>query len=260
MKTTKTGKSQPFPEMRSSLNQIIFPAWSEIKLDGEYTVMKKPLNGKSQLINKKGLLREDCEATRLIDEALGKRDAVMIGELYHGEGKAGALYDLLKNQKDDGLRFHPFDIMSIEGTDVSKQPFAVRLQILSEYITPLGVRVESKDEVITAFNEAVELGFEGTVIKNFNEPLIFGPCGWVKMKKKDRNDYPVSKIDRVRERIEVLVPYSSGSETTTKTCGVKVASPIKSTLKEGDVVTIEHQGVLSGGGLRHPVFIEKRES
>ena len=36
--------------------------------------------------------------------------------------------------------------------------------------------------------------------------------------------------------------------------GVKVCNKDKALLKVGDDVKIEHQGVLSNGGLRHPVF------
>ncbi|MDD5496765.1 MAG: hypothetical protein PHP46_06705, partial [Candidatus Omnitrophica bacterium] len=58
-----------------------------------------------------------------------------------------------------------------------------------------------------------------------------------------------------QERIEVLVHNGANS----KPVGVKVMNKVKATLKVGDIVEIEHQGILSQGGLRHPVFVRLRE-
>ena len=76
-----------------------------------------------------------------------------------------------------------------------------------------------------------------------------GPCPWVKMKKREMVQCEVWKIDPVLERIEVRVVGGS------KDIGVKVPNKIKFKLNVGDLVEIEHMGVLSKGGLRHPCFI-----
>ena len=55
--------------------------------------------------------------------------------------------------------------------------------------------------------------------------------------------------------MEVMV--RSASCPLGRVVGVKLVDKYKSRVKIGDVVTIEHQGILSGGGLRHPVYIPK---
>ena len=70
------------------------------------------------------------------------------------------------------------------------------------------------------------------------------------MKKKDENGYHIVVIDPTRERIEVRV----NSAIHSRNVGVKVPNDVKKTLMIGQIARIEHQGILSGGGLRHPVF------
>jgi len=117
-------------------------------------------------------------------------------------------------------------------------------------------RVMTKDDVRLHYEHYVNaLHYEGIVVKSADSRLIMGVSPWVKLKKKETSDLEVISIDQTQERIEVLVHNGTAS----KGVGVKVMNKVKATLKVGDIVEIEHQGILSKGGLRHPVFIRRRD-
>jgi len=119
--------------------------------------------------------------------------------------------------------------------------------------------VRNVPEVEKFFNERIALGYEGIVVKNFGSPIVLGPCDWVKIKNKDQTDYEIVEIDQDKERIEVLVPCFVPVGQGFIHVGVKAPNRYKKYLKVGDKVTIEHQGVLDSGSLRHPVLIPKKE-
>jgi len=246
----------PFPELRGNLSAIHFPAIAELKLDGEFNWLIKE-KGDCYLINKRGKERRGFPALHGASAVLP--DGKYICELYWREGKAGMLYEFLKHQDDDTLRFSVIDVVEIEGVDVTQKPYIDRLELLCETVKPNGPlggykTVNSPVEVEAFFQMIVAMGYEGIVVKDLNSPLIFGPCSWVKIKKKDESEFSIASIDPVKERIEVNVFTPSKTGHKTRQVGVKVCNKDKAGLKVGDMVRIEHQGILSEGGLRHPVY------
>ena len=258
MKRTKSSISMPYPELRGTINQIRYPAWAEIKLDGEFNHLIRANGQETKLINKHGLIRTDCPITRKVDK-LFNGPVHMIGELHYGEGKQHDLYNLLKNQGSDSLNFTAFDIVELEGVDMRGQTLLTRLGKLSHFRAPLGQIVRDRSEAQICFQKTIDTGYEGIVLKNLDERLVLGPCGWFKWKMKDQTDLEITMIDQVKERMEVAVFHIDKGVRRVKQCGVKIMNADKKLLKVGDLVTIEHQGILSGGGLRHPVFISKKE-
>lgn len=259
MMTTNITNPIDYPQLRGSLESIKYPAFVEPKLDGElnYCYMEKDV---ACLRNKYGKERTDFPAVTELKKAMGDRTAIFAGELVYGEGKSGDLYEFLKNKTSNGLRFVIFDIISLDGKSLTSESTLDRKEMLIELFDDkrdmLNTKVlcpavaHSKSEVETIYLKVIKMGYEGVVIKNFHEKYISGPCNWVKMKHRDINAYKVCYIDPVKERIEVTV----ATINTTRPVGVKVMNNIKKLLKVGDVVNIEHQGVLPMGGLRHPVF------
>lgn len=282
MITEKITTKPPFPELRGKLSSIRWPALSEIKYDGEYCLVIYARGKDSRVVecktvNKYGKTRSmfpaiDTIATELT--SAGVREAAFLAELYTDEGKLGALYDLLGRKEDDGLNINIWDASLIrfidnsEYSDISMRSTLIDrkeiiMHILPSQQTQLKI-VMNKDEAEAHFKEITAQGYEGVVIKQLDSPLIMGPCPWVKMKYKDRSDYSVLIIDPVKERIEVGVPdattvdpITGAIKPTLINVGVKVMNAQKQTLNLGDRVTIEHQGVLDSGSLRHPVFIGK---
>lgn len=240
------GKPQQIPELRGQLETLRYPAYVEAKIDGEPNWFKND-NGTCHLINKSGKIRLSCPIT----EELKHIEYPLLGELYWGDGKAGSLYELLKHQTDDRLKFMVFDV------DLPR-PYIQRRRWLRRYIKATdhvsvidNYLAYSAVNVMYFYNYLTSNGYEGVVVKSHDSRLIMGPCPWIKIKKKETIDLKVVAISSTQERIEVL--------NNDKRVGVKCLNKDKVNLKVGDVVEIEHQGVLSGDGLRHPVFIRKRD-
>lgn len=217
------------PELRGSIEAIQYPCYVEIKRDGEYCVRNIA-------------------------------DNTFVGELCYKDGKFGDLYKLLSNKKKlEDIVFWAHDCVQFKGLDIRNEPLTLRREALNslECIYSDNFRINkpllamNRGDVDTLFKFFTDSGFEGIVVKNTQSRFIEGPCGWVKLKKKDQNEYIVSFIDPVRERIEVSIPQPDGYVVK---CGVKVVNTQKNMLTIGELVKIEHQGVLEGGSLRHPVY------
>ena len=245
------GDRQAFPELKGDIRAMRYPAYCEMKADGELNWFK-PDKEHPYLINKSGKIRYSFPITKELSHIKHK----LLGELCWGDGKAKSLYEFLKHQTDDELKFMVFDV-DIPGTYIERKLW------LADHIFPMPhvrlvdwSRALTKDDIKIHYDCYVNgMGYEGIVVKSADSRLIMGVCPWVKLKKKETSDLEVISIDPTQERIEVLVHSAMGS----KPVGVKVMNKIKATLKVGDIVEIEHQGILSQGGLRHPVFVRLRD-
>ena len=245
------GDRQAFPELKGDIRAIRYPAWVEAKIDGELNWFK-PDKEFPYLINKSGKIRHSFPITK----ELSHIDKRLLGELYWGDGKAKALYEFLKHQTDDELKFMVFDV-NMPGTYSERKLWLMDHILPTPHVQLVGwSKILTKDGIKINYDCYVNaMGYEGIVVKSGDSRLIMGICPWVKIKKKETSDLEVISIDPTQERIEVLVHSAVGS----KPVGVKVMNKIKTTLKVGDIVEIEHQGILSQGGLRHPVFVRLRE-
>jgi ATP-dependent DNA ligase len=270
VKTEKITTKPPFPELRGKLSAMKWPALSEIKYDGEYSLVIFARNKNTvecKTVNKYGKTRcmfpaIDTIASELVNA--GVKEAVFLAELYTDEGKLGALYDLLGRKDDDDLNISIFDAVKIqfnnnsEWEDINVQhPLVERKEVIMHVLPSQRTQLEivmNKDEAEEHFKNITAQGYEGTVIKSLDGTLVMGPCPWVKMKFKDQTDWKIINIDPVKERIEVEVRSSNQGQVTSVPVGVKVMNADKALLQVGDIVTIEHQGILDSGSLRHPVF------
>jgi len=266
---TKTGVQMPFPQLRGSLAGLRYPALAEIKYDGEFNYLHYDRATVPYLINKYGTKRTDFPMLDDIRDALDKtvsdtgdtvKSATLVCEAYWGKGKLGALYDLLSHKADDALQLRIFDIVEVNGCNLTTDQLVTRKELIHNIGVGnfLGICwvVEDKDDVDARFKQTVDLGYEGIVVKDLHSKFINGPCSWVKVKYKDRNDLKVVTVDLTKERIEVEMPNASILVTIV---GVKAPFRYKKHIKAGDTVTIEHQGVLPSGSLRHPVLIARKE-
>jgi len=258
MKVYKTYPVE-FPKLRGSLDALKYPAFVEPKYDGELN--KAICYGNAKLSNKSGKIRYDCPITNDIQWIVGSDFYQLLGELYFPPGHRGDLYNLLKNQNSDELHFVVFDIISLSTKEKSiticKEPLIKRKEILLEmFRNKQSANVElisvdfcnNKKEVMESYEKWIARGFEGAVAKSINSRYSSDYVNWVKLKKKDRSNFVVTKVDPTLERIEITVGG-------TKKVGVKCLEKYKKNIKVGDIVEIEYQGILSTGGLRHPVLI-----
>lgn len=247
---------------KDKLGWIHLPAFADIKYDGEYCVAdtRGGVHGYPKLINSYGKARVDCPILRELPP-----ESVFYGELTWNGGFNGELYSLLSHKTDDELFMYVFDVSILEGRDVTKLPLMDRRELLLNMLglwrqgssmhvaTVNSYYCDDKVDIEEAFGAATRDGYEGVVIKQANQVLNFGAsCTWVKLKHTLNADLKVIAIDPSQERIECELPNR-------RPLGVKVMNKIKQTLQVGDMVEIQHYGVLNGGGLRHPVFIRKRD-
>jgi hypothetical protein len=268
-----------FPELRGNLGAIRYPCFGEIKYDGEATIIMYDETWPDKIIttNKYGTMRSDWSKLDEIVEIMESKrikKATFLAELFYRKGELGDLYNLLSNKDNDtDLNLVIYDVAHIiNDTEVNgtTTPLIDRKEILGELFEQSTFLIRptvlnNKQDIEEMFKDATIMGYEGIVVKGFDGNLMSGPCSWVKIKKKDRTDYVVNVIDPTKERIEILAPLPKKLDST-NICilgtwyvpvGVKVMEKIKRTLNKGDMVTIEHQGILDSGSLRHPVFIGK---
>lgn len=252
-----------FPELRGSPEGIIYPAWAEVKLDGEATYLIK--DGDSSIIYTKTKAM-NVPSDRLIapSDVILPNNMTIFGELVYGEGLRGDLYKILgKDISDNDVHFAPIDILEIDYKDYRPLPFIERKEILYEVFCRLikdgSKMVNSLEQAKEFFEKTISDGYEGIVIKNLKEPWMEGPCSWAKMKKKDITAFKVFSIDKTRERIELEIPVPNMQGRKVNICGCKCMNKDKALLKPGDLVNIEYQGILVNGGLRHPSYKGKYE-
>lgn len=251
------------PKLRGSIDGIKFPAFAEIKYDGEYNQFvfnRQRLNMTnapvtSLFINKWGKVRTNF-AYSMFEWIPPVDEITLIGELICDKGMNGDLYEFLSNKENDKrLTFKPFDIVSLNWMNVTKLPLIDRKEKMIELGIPQ-VRsrfVEDIHQVRDFVRECKALGAEGIVVKDLNGPLLHGPMNWVKIKDKDRSTFQLVFIDPVLERGEIEV-------NTPQKCvrvGIKLPNKYKRTLKVGDDIEVGYLGILPSGKLRNPTFIRK---
>lgn len=263
------GNTQDFPKLRGDISGLRYPVYVEPKIDGEldwYVPCCEDEAG--YLINKSGKIRSDCPIVKELDAMLPIDQWPcptngLLGELHWGDGKKGQLYEFLSHQKDDDLRFTVFDV-DMPGT------YEERIAWLVKHIpswTSTGHvrlitnnRADNKAEVMELYKcwtqDSEEGGYEGIVVKSADSRLIMGPCSWVKMKEFQSCECTITSIDPSRERIEVDPCQYMNNPIGRKPVrvGVKVPTVEKIKLRVGDIIEIEHLGILDSGALRNPVY------
>jgi ATP-dependent DNA ligase len=239
-----------FPKLRGSVSLVTYPCFAEVKLDGEATMFVKNGN-ESKLVNRRGRKIENEKVKEWCHQSFEDIEyIVLFGESYVNEGKKGDLYELLK-AKDKDLKFMPIDILSIN-LQLPNEQLKVRREMIEHRMGRIVPGHDIADKTgLNAYNKnALALGYEGIVVKPLHCFLHgINPC--VKIKETDTSVFPISKIEKAADRIEVMVDTIKGP----KAVGVKATSKQKAKLKLGTMVTIEHKGILSEGGLRHPVLV-----
>jgi len=258
----------PLPLLRGSEEAITYPAFVEYKIDGEFNWLYVE-DGQGYLKNKYTKIRPLESLNKLVEipsvlSGSKIKEIVLLGELFYGMGKAGDLYKFLSHKNDPDLSYKVFDIalakdesgkvlISADDPIESRKEFLLELFLKSTtmHIPLKSYLVNYEEEQKAIYDKAIEAGFEGVVVKPLGTKLLDGSCSYVKIKNKDRVTALVVNIDPVLERMDV--------EFNDVAIGVKLVNKDKARIKVGDLVVIEHQGILPSGSLRHPVFIRKGE-
>lgn len=154
------------PNFKTSVlsDKIEFPVACELKIDGEFVYW----NG-TKLINKRGIKKT----------AVNKMPNVpAYGELYYGEGKE--FYSEIHSHHTD------HNVIFFDTDDIGKKPYMERRKDLDklsfEEIDILPFRIAyNKIQLQECFEEAVDVGHEGIVIKPLNS---LDDSSWLKLKRQ----------------------------------------------------------------------------
>jgi bifunctional non-homologous end joining protein LigD len=152
----------------------------EIKLDG-YRTLARIERGKVRLFTRHGLdwtARYGPIPATLA--SLPIKTAYLDGEIVvldaNGVSSFAALQESLKRTRRADLTYHVFDILHLDGKDLTGLPLVKRKQILKTLLAPLprGTTVRYSDHVqgggAAFYNHACRLGLEGVVSKVARSP------------------------------------------------------------------------------------------
>ena len=167
----------------------------EIKLDG-YRILARIDRGKVTLLTRNGKDWTDRMPTlRSALETLEVETAILDGELVALDAKGVSHFQTLQNSLhesgDESLVYYAFDLLHLDGEDVSTKPLLERKSLLRELLAQseptLDGKVRLSAHVVGKgaefFENACKLGLEGTIAKRASSPYRAGRGrDWVKIK------------------------------------------------------------------------------
>jgi ATP-dependent DNA ligase len=256
-------------------DDIIFPWLGQPKLDGIRAILIK--FGKDVSIWSKE--RNRFYSCPHIEDAVRDlpEDFVMDGELYNHAFKDdfNKIVSLVKNGKATEetkmVQFWAFDLVA------DKIPFTQRLENLSRLVKLIShdsivqvetIRINSKEELTTAFRNYMDQKYEGLMIRDPNSEYIHGRCNKI-LKVKDFIDAEF-EILGIEEGVGKLAGRVANfivkvSDTITAKARAKCSLERAKELFEnpelwtGKKVTVRFQNYTPKGSLRHPRAIEIRD-
>lgn len=171
----------------------------ELKWDG-YRLLATLRSGQPRLWSRNALDWTD-RVPEVADalSTLGLGDAVLDGELIAGGGRGedfNLLQQVLSGERQGQLRYLLFDLLHVEGLDLSNVALAERKALLERMLAKapaqLGYSSHGIGDGATAFRAAVEAGFEGIVSKRRDGAHRSGRNDdWRKCKALESEEYAV---------------------------------------------------------------------
>ncbi len=171
----------------------------EIKWDG-YRLLATVKAGRARLWSRNGIewsarLPDICQAV----EALGVGAAALDGELVAGSGTAAdfnLLQAVLAGERQGHLNYVLFDLLNLDGVDVTAAPLLARKALLRELLGDarghLSFSAHVQGDGATAFRLAVEHRFEGIICKRADRPYQHGRSNdWRKIKQLASDEFAV---------------------------------------------------------------------
>jgi bifunctional non-homologous end joining protein LigD len=170
----------------------------EIKLDG-YRILAAAGGGKVRLTSRNG--KDWTDRFPQIAEAVGRLDAdsvLLDGEVValdeKGRSSFQRLQNALRSDRQANLAYFVFDLLHLNGKDLTGLPLTERKEALRELLAAAGGdllhfndHVEGKGEAF--FRQACDLGIEGIVAKQGEAPYRTGRgTGWLKIKCLGRQE------------------------------------------------------------------------
>ncbi len=176
----------------------------EIKFDG-YRIVVHLWHGKAHLLTRNGLdWTERLRALAKQLESLPVKDAILDGELValtaSGASSFRELQEALSRKETAGLSYELFDIVHLDGYDLSDVPLIERKQALAQLVAAAGYHpggiVRYSDHIAgqgpEVFEQSCGLGLEGVISKRADAPYRSGRSKlWLKMKCTQHAEFVV---------------------------------------------------------------------
>jgi bifunctional non-homologous end joining protein LigD len=173
----------------------------EIKFDG-YRLQARLEDGRVALLTRRGLdwTQRFAGLARLLAD-LPAATALLDGEVVV-EGGGGlpdfaALQDALSNGRADAMIYYAFDLLHLDGRDLTPLPLVERKQALKDLLSGLASsRIRYTDHIEgdgpAMVRHACRLGLEGVVAKRSASPYRSGRSeAWLKVKCSERQEFIV---------------------------------------------------------------------
>ncbi len=175
----------------------------EIKLDG-YRTIAMVTDGKVKLLTRTGIDWTDRYGI-LADAfaALSAKQAIIDGEIVvvdeNGITHFSDLQQALHDSAGDRLTFFAFDLMYLDGYDLTKARLIDRKALLQSLLAPVisgSSAIQYSDSIdgdgTVLYDHATEMGLEGIVSKRIDAPYIETRSkSWVKVKAPLTGDFPI---------------------------------------------------------------------
>ena len=175
----------------------------EIKLDG-YRTIAMIEQGKVRLLTRTGIDWTDkygvlADAFRALPVKQGILDGEIVVVDDQGITHFADLQQALSDGASDRLTFFAFDLMYIEGYDLTKARLDARKTLLQSLLTPLisaRSAIQFSDSIAgdgqVLYDHATELGLEGIVSKRADAPYVETRSKtWVKVKALQSDEFPI---------------------------------------------------------------------
>ena len=174
----------------------------EIKFDG-YRIQARIADGKVTLKTRTGLdWTNKFPAVEAACEALSSYDAILDGEIAsideNGISDFSALQDDLKTGRQDRMAYYVFDLLHLDGQDLTPAPLLERKRALAALLAELPedniikLSEHFEEDGSTMLKHACHLHLEGIVSKRADAPYRSGRSGeWLKIKCASNQEFVV---------------------------------------------------------------------
>ena len=269
-----------FPEdlcmaaMKYDSKRVSYPVYADSKLDGIRCITL--IDDDIKLLSRNG---RGFKNYPFIAEEIKKLECMNLK--LDGEIVMGHFQDLMRtvSRKEEGIELAKDAVYNIFDVIIENKTFRERLLVLDEIKEKIkennlkhlkviiGKKIANEKELLEFYEEQLENGFEGIMIKNLDVQYEFKRSyNWMKMKPTESLDLEVIRVEEGSGKYKnllgaVVCVLPNGSEVS---CGSGFTDEEREKYwdkrKEliGQIVEIKYQEKTMDGSLRFPVFVKFR--
>lgn len=175
----------------------------EIKFDG-YRMLCRIDEGKAEFYSRNGQSWSDRLAhLGAVAQSLPCRQALLDGEVValddQGISNFQTLQNAFRDKRGSALVYYVFDLLHLDGKDLTRLPLSARKQILEQWLATNGEPggpIRYTEHIVgdgpRFFAEACQMGLEGIVSKRLDRPYVPGRgYDWLKVKCARREEFVI---------------------------------------------------------------------